>query len=96
MLEIKCPNTATHIQFIQSLKPEGKYQWQMLCQMACAGRDWVDFVSFDDRLPPALQYQQIRFYRDEGRIKEMEAEVRRFLDELAELEYDMRNKMEAA
>ena len=95
MLEIKCPNTAQHIAVIQSGAHDPQYEWQMLAQMACAGKDWVDFVSFDDRLPEPLQYACFRFHRDEARIRDMEAEVSRFLAELAELEAEMRQRMAA-
>jgi len=93
LLEIKCPNTATHIEFLRTGKPKGEYQWQMLSQMACSGRKWCDFVSYDDRLPPALQYHCIRFMRDDARIKDMECEIIAFLSELAELEIEMNNKI---
>lgn len=95
LLEIKCPNTATHIAFLSSGKPKAEYQWQMLCQMVCTNRDWCDFVSYDDRLPPALQYHCIRFERDEARIAEMLDEVKKFLDELKVMELDMRERMAA-
>lgn len=95
MLEIKCPDTAQHIATLQSGAHDPQYEWQMLAQMACAERDWVDFVSFDDRLPEPLQYACFRFHRDEARIRDMEAEVSRFLAELAELEADMRQRMAA-
>ncbi len=94
MLEIKCPNTAQHIAVLQSGKHDTQYEWQMLAQMACAGREWVDFVSFDDRLPEELQYACFRYHRDEARIREMEQEVARFLEELDELEQDMRRRMQ--
>ncbi|WP_434456543.1 YqaJ viral recombinase family protein [Stutzerimonas urumqiensis] len=93
LLEIKCPNTATHVATLQSGKHDPQYEWQMLAQMACTGRDWVDFVSFDDRMPEALQYVCFRFERDEKRIREMEAEVTAFLEELNELEHEMRERM---
>lgn len=93
LLEIKCPNTATHIVTMRSGEHDSSYDWQMLAQMACSGREWVDFVSFDDRLPDELQYVCFRFHRDEKRIEEMEAEVKDFLAELAELEQDMRKRM---
>lgn len=96
LLEIKVPNTATHIYTMQSGKHDATYEWQMLAQMACSGREWVDFVSFDDRLPDELQYVCFRYHRDEARIREMEAEVKAFLDELAELEHQMRERMRAA
>lgn len=92
-LEIKCPNTATHVATMQSGKHDASYEWQMLAQMACAELEWVDFVSFDDRLPDELQYVCYRFERDEARIREMETEVKHFLEELAELEHNMRERM---
>lgn len=95
MLEIKCPDTAQHIATLQSGAHDPQYEWQMLAQMSCAERDWVDFVSFDDRLPEPLQYVCHRFHRDEARIRDMEAEVSRFLAELAELEAGMRQRMAA-
>ncbi|HBO1698975.1 TPA: YqaJ viral recombinase family protein [Pseudomonas aeruginosa] len=96
LLEIKCPNTAQHIAIIQSGAHDTTYEWQMLAQMACSGREWVDFVSFDDRLPEELQYVCFRYHRDEARIREMEAEVMAFLEELAELEHQMRERMRKA
>lgn len=95
LLEIKCPNTAQHIAVIQAGAHDANYEWQMLAQMACTDRDWVDFVSFDDRLPDELQYACFRFHRDESRIRDMETEVKLFLEELAELEHDMRRRMAA-
>jgi putative phage-type endonuclease len=47
MVEIKCPNTATHIQTLLDRKVPEKYITQMMWQMACADRPWCDFVSFD-------------------------------------------------
>lgn len=93
MLEIKCPNTATHVFTLQSGKHDPQYEWQMFAQLACAERDWVDFVSFDDRMPSELQYACFRFERDEKRIREMESAVREFLEELAELEHEMRERI---
>ena len=93
MLEIKCPNTATHVFTMQSGRHDPQYEWQMFAQLACADRDWVDFVSFDDRMPGELQYFCARVERDERRIREMETEVKLFLEELAELEQEMRERM---
>jgi len=86
LIEIKCPNTAQHIDFITTKKPDGKYIWQMQAQMACTGRKWCDFVSFDDRLPERLQFDSVRVSRDDEKIAEMEAEIVKFLDELDALE----------
>jgi putative phage-type endonuclease len=92
-LEIKCPNTATHVFTLQSGQHDPQYEWQMLAQQACAELEWVDFVTFDDRLPDELQYACFRFERDEARIRQMETEVKLFLEELAELEHEMRERM---
>lgn len=95
VLEIKCPNTATHIATMQSGRHDPQYEWQMLAQMACTGRQWADFVSYDDRLPESLQYICHRYERDFKRIREMEAEIKAFLEELDALEKEMRGRMEA-
>ncbi len=96
LLEIKSPNTAQHVAVIQSGKHDPQYEWQMLAQMSCTGRDWVDFVSYDDRLPPPLDYVRYRFERDSKRIIGMEAAIVEFLHELDALEKDMRERMSAA
>ena len=84
LVEIKCPNTATHLDYLLDGTVPAKYQPQMLWQMACTGRDWCDFVSFDPRLPEDLQLFVVRFQRDQARIDAMEAEVRAFLAEVEE------------
>ena len=89
LLEINGPNTAPHIGFLRTGKPDGKYQWQILAQMACSGRKWCGFVSFDDRLPAELQYKCIRFERDDNKIQEMEQQIVVFLAELAQIENEM-------
>ncbi len=81
-LEIKCPNTATHIDFLLTGDIEGKYIKQMQWQMACTGRSWCDFVSFDPRLPVNLQLKIVRVIRDNALISEMQIEVDMFLTEV--------------
>lgn len=82
LLEIKCPNTATHIETLLSQIVPGKYNTQMQFQMACTGRKWCDFVSFDNRLPHELQLFVKRVPRDDAFIKQIEAEIVQFLAEL--------------
>ena len=84
LIEIKCPNTATHLEFLQSRKPKHEYLLQMQWQMACTGRQWCDFVSYDDRLPEKLAYRCIRIPRDDKLIAELEEEAVKFLTELDE------------
>ena len=82
LLEIKCPATATHIETLLGGAIPKKYADQMQWQMACTGRRWCDFVSFDPRLPPRMQMFCKRLERDDVRIKAMEGEVEKFLAEL--------------
>ena len=82
LIEIKCPNTATHLDTLRTEKIPGKYQKQMLWQMACTGRAWCDFVSFDPRLPANLCIFLQRFERDDAAIASIEEEVSGFLEEL--------------
>jgi len=82
LIEIKCPNTATHIDTLLNDGIDGKYITQMQVQMACTGRQWCDFVSFDPRLPVDMQLFIKRVDRDNGRIQEIEAEVQSFLAEI--------------
>lgn len=78
-LEIKCPNTATHLDTIESGKPKREYILQMQAAMACTGRKWWDFVSYDNRLPEHLSFFMVRIERDEAMITEIEMAVTAFL-----------------
>lgn len=82
LLEIKCPNTATHIETLRGQSIPGKYETQMLWQMACTGRQWCDFVSFDPRMPEEMRLFVQRLPRDDARIADLEAEVTAFLTEI--------------
>lgn len=85
LIEIKCPNSSTHIEYLTDDKPPAKYIPQMQCQMAVTGRQWCDFVSFDHRLPDDLQLFVVRLERDQEYIEAMEAEVKKFLSEVDEM-----------
>lgn len=82
MIEIKAPNTATHIDTLLTKTIPGKYYKQMLWQMACAGRQWCDFVSFDPRMPEHLRLFVRRVERDDTDVAEIEKAVIEFLAEL--------------
>lgn len=82
LLEIKCPNTATHIETLLTNSVPDKYRKQMLWQMACTGRAWCDFVSFDPRLPGDMQLWSARVEPEPGEITAMETEVQTFIAEL--------------
>jgi putative phage-type endonuclease len=82
MLEIKCPNTATHIDTLLTQTVPGKYITQMQWQMRCCERQWCEFVSFDPRLPQELQLFVKRVEFDSEYVAMLEKEVIQFLAEL--------------
>lgn len=84
LIEIKCPESHTHLETILSGKIADKYIQQMHWQMACTQRKWCDFVSFDPRLPPHLQYWFRRVDANEELIKAIETDVQEFLNEVSE------------
>jgi putative phage-type endonuclease len=85
LIEIKCPNSTTMVDYLADNKPPTKYIPQMQCQMAVTGRKWCDFVAFDPRLPDDLQLLVVRLERDDEYIEAMEAEVKKFLSEVDEM-----------
>jgi hypothetical protein len=64
VLEVKCPETTTHLEYIIDGKVPDQYLSQIAWEMACTERRWADFVSFD----PRIQDEKLRFfYRRMGR-----------------------------
>lgn len=83
LVEIKCPNTATHIEYLLGGAIDRKYLLQMQWQMACTGRSWCDWLSYDPRMPDEMRMLVKRVSRDDTLIAEIEAEVTTFLAEVA-------------
>lgn len=94
MVEIKCPNTATHLDTLLGGKIPSKYFDQMQWQMECAGRQWCDFVSFDPRLPEAMQLFVRRVDRDEARLIEITIGVTALLNQIDSEIVELRAKYE--
>jgi hypothetical protein len=67
----------------------------MAWQMACTGRHWCDFVSFDPRAPEGLRYFQVVYERDQEYINMLEAEVIKFLGEVEEKYQQLKAKLES-
>lgn len=83
LVEVKCPNTATHIDTLLGQKIDRRYLIQIQWQLACTGRQWCDFVSYDPRLPGHLSIFVQRVERDDKWIAELESDVTDFLAELS-------------
>ena len=84
LLEIKCPNTQTHLGYMLDKKAPATYVNQMQTQMWVTGRAWCDFVSYDPRVPEHLQLFVSRLQRDNDLIAKMEIETIKFLSEVEE------------
>jgi putative phage-type endonuclease len=84
LVEIKCPNTATHIETIFGGTVPTKYLHQMQWQMACTDRRWCDFVSYDPRMPEDMRLFVRRVERDESALLMLANEVTAFLKEIDE------------
>jgi predicted phage-related endonuclease len=82
LVEIKNPQTATHLETLLSGAIPKKYALQMQHQMSCTGRQWCDFVSFDSRLPPHLQLWVKRVERDQKMIDKIDGELEKFISEM--------------
>jgi predicted phage-related endonuclease len=85
LFEAKCPNTTTHIEWMLAGEVPDEHKDQCYTEMACWERDWVDFVSFDPRVPPNVQLFKKRLPRDDKRIAEIEYSVIEFLAEVDEM-----------
>jgi hypothetical protein len=85
IFEAKCPNSATHIEYLTNGKLPSEHKPQILHNVYVTGADFADFVSYDPRMPEKLQLFVVRWERDEKEIKEYEVELLQFLAEVDEL-----------
>lgn len=95
LCELKCPQSATHIDTLLGGAIPAKYLAQMQWQMACTGRVWCDWVSFDPRLPASMQLHVQRVERDDKFISDLERDVAAFLKEIDDKENQLRLRYEA-
>ncbi|AGF74856.1 phage-related exonuclease [Bartonella australis AUST/NH1] len=86
LVEVKCPESKTHIGFLVTGEPKEEYMRQMIFQMACTGRQWCDFMSYDPRFPTKFRMRVKRFFRDDSAIKKVEEKVIKALEEIDQME----------
>lgn len=82
LIEIKCPNSATHLQTLKDKEIPKQYVAQVQGQLWITGRKWCDFISYDPRFPSNAQIFITRVKRDEKYIKELEEQITDFLAEV--------------
>ena len=80
LVEIKCPTTLVHIKRVAAGVVPEEYKPQMLVQLLCTGRKWVDFVDYDPRL--SADWEKARFFC--VRYEPTEEELQGALDKCVE------------
>ena len=86
LIEIKCPNSTTHIEWLLAGKVPTTHKNQMIAQLVCTGRAWCDFVSFDPRVGEDIELFVVRFEPTAKEREELEKDVTEFLAEVDEME----------
>ena len=82
VIEVKCPTTTTHLEYLLAGGVPPKYQPQVLAQMACTGLKRAVFASYDPRLPVRQRLMVAEWEPPRERIEEVEAAARTLLDEV--------------
>jgi putative phage-type endonuclease len=95
-VQFKCPEVHTHFETILGASIDGGYIKQMQWELAVTGRAWVDFASFDPRVPEEMQLHVVRVKRDPALIETLEAEGRQFLAELDNMVASLRTRFNLA
>ena len=94
-LEIKCPNTATHLDYLLSGQLPSAYRPQVQgCIWICEVDRW-EFMSFDPRIPEASQSMILTVQRDDEYINALEEAIDRFVGEMVDLENKLRGDADA-
>jgi putative phage-type endonuclease len=84
LIEIKCPTTGRHLEYLLAGVVPEEYRPQMTLQSACMGKP-VWFVSYDPRLPEKQSLFIRKFEPTEKEIKEVEEAAVQFLSEVDEM-----------
>lgn len=95
IVESKCPESATHYEYLRTKQIPADYRWQCIHGLWVSDAEYCDFISFDNRFPDDLQYLCVRLQRDEKEIKTYESAAQRFLAEVA-VEVNEINKLRVA
>lgn len=82
IVSIKCPETATHIGYLRAGDEPAEHKAQNTHELWLTGRAWVDFVSYDPRLPEDLRLFIVRVTRTPEQLAAYGAEVKAFLAEI--------------
>ena len=78
LIEIKCPNLATHVGYLLEGKLPTDYFQQVHGELFVTDRDWCDFVSYYPGIRPFI----LRVKRDDVFIEQLSKELKLFCQEL--------------
>ena len=92
LIEIKCPNTSTHLETLNTGQIKKEYLAQITFQMLCTQRKFCDFVSFDPRMPAEMRLSIQRVELDEKLADKVIEAVTKFISEVDRLENGLRKK----
>lgn len=82
LIELKAPKTTTHLKYLRDNRVPPDYLAQCQHALLLTDRAWLDFVSFDDRLPESLSFFCVRLTREDARLEGYERQLRAFLSEV--------------
>jgi exodeoxyribonuclease (lambda-induced) len=85
LIEIKCPSTGRHLEYILAGVVPEEYKPQMILQAACTGKKAIWFVSFDPRLPEKQQLFIKKYEPTQEEFDKVEQAAVKFLGEVDEM-----------
>lgn len=81
LIEIKCPQITTHVEYLLKTELPTEYFQQVQGQLLVTNRKWNDFISYYPGMKPLI----VRVQRDEKFIKALKIELEVFCKELNQL-----------
>lgn len=96
--EFKCPKSTTHVKYLRTggVALLADYQPQIVHGLYVTGAERAVIASFDDRMPPGLEWVQRDVLARDLPVEEYEKALRKFLADVADLEAELRDMREEA
>lgn len=82
LVEVKCPQAATHLEYLTTGQVPGDYRKQVVHQLYVSGARWCDWVSYCPEFPEGLQLKVVRIERQDQEIASYALAAALFLKEV--------------
>ena len=92
VLEIKCPRTATHLNYLRENRLPARYTAQATHNVFISGAKWIDFASFCPALPENLSLFVVRVKAEDLDLEGYANELVAFLNEVREETEALKNR----